>query len=389
MLIDQQTNTLCRKHKVCVIVPTYNNSTTVADVVTKTLQYCANVIVVNDGSTDKTQHFLKEIPNIELISYPVNQGKGYALKTGFARAIEMGFEYAITIDSDGQHNPADIPAFLEKLDTEGESMIIGNRNMDQPGIPKKSNFGRKFSNFWFWVETGIKNNDTQSGFRLYPLQPFRTMKLITRKFEFEIESIVRLAWKGIPVTSVPVSVIYMTKETRVSHFRPFRDFTRISILNTFLVILAFAYFRPLMYLRALKKNGIKYLFSPNSTPSHQAFSVAFGVFMGIIPIWGFQLAAAILLAFLLKLNKPLVILFANISIPPFLPFILYLSMLCGSIWVTSATPLILFPEKLDLSYVKPFLLQYIAGSISLAIIAAVAFGSVTYAYLLIRNKTKA
>jgi glycosyltransferase involved in cell wall biosynthesis len=361
----------------------------VADVVTKTTQYCADVIVVNDGSTDKTYHLLENIREIELISYQVNQGKGYALKTGFARAAGMGFEYAITIDSDGQHNPADIPTFLEKLDTDGEAMIIGNRNMDQPGIPKKSNFGRKFSNFWFWVETGIKNNDTQSGFRLYPLRPFKKMKLITRKFEFEIESIVRLAWKGIPVTSVPVSVIYMPKETRVSHFRPFRDFTRISILNTFLVFLAFAYFRPMMYLRILKKNGIKYLFSTNSTPTKQAFSVAFGVFMGIFPIWGFQLATAILLAFLLKLNKPLVILFANISIPPFLPFILYLSMLCGSIWVTNNAPLLQLPEKFELDYVKPFLLQYLAGSISLAIIAAVAFGSVTYAYLLIRNKIKA
>lgn len=388
MLTNGQSNSLCKKHKVCVIIPTYNNCNTVADIVTKTTLYCSDLIVVNDGSTDNTPQLLENIPGIYLISYQVNKGKGYALKTGFAKAAEMGFEYAITIDSDGQHNPSDIPAFLEKLESEGEAMIIGNRNMDQPGIPKKSNFGRRFSNFWFWVETGIKNNDTQSGFRLYPLRPFKKMKLFTRKFEFEIESIVRLAWKGIPVTSVPVSVIYMPKETRVSHFRPFQDFTRISILNTFLVFLAFAYFRPVMYLRTLKKNGIKHLLGTNSKPSTQAFSVAFGVFMGIIPIWGFQLATAILLAFLLKLNKPLVILFANISIPPFLPFILYLSMLCGSIWVTSTAPLFFIPDKMDLNYVKPFLLQYIAGSISLAIIAAVAFGSATYAYLLIKNKIK-
>ncbi len=387
MLTPQQTDLLCTKYGVCVIVPTFNNCDTVTGVVEKAKTYCKNVIVVNDGSTDTTRQLLQNIEGITLISYDNNQGKGFAMKTAFAKAIELGFNYAITIDSDGQHNADDIPVFLEKLDAEGESMIIGERNMDQPGIPAKSNFGRKFSNFWFWVETGIRNNDTQSGFRMYPLLPLKSIKLFTRKFEFEIESIVRLAWKGIPVTSVPVKVVYLPKETRISHFRPFRDFTRISILNTFLVFLAFLYFRPILYLRVLKQKGLKQLFSSHSTPLVKALSVAFGVFMGIIPIWGFQLAAAILLAFLFRLNKPLVIIFANISIPPFIPFILYLSMLCGSFWVENAAPLFSF-SKMDISTVKPFLLQYIAGSISLAIIAAVMFGLSTYAYLHIKKNNE-
>jgi uncharacterized protein (DUF2062 family) len=204
------------------------------------------------------------------------------------------------------------------------------------------------------------------------------MWFYTPKFEFEIEVIVRLAWKGIKIESVPVTVRYFPREKRVSHFRPFRDFTRISILNTVLVFLAFTWFRPAMYFR--DKNWSAILFNPNETIALRSFSVAFGVFMGIIPIWGFQLVAAIALAFLFRLNKPLVILFANISIPPMIPFILFLSMLCGRLWVKDAG-LPLFTSSLNIETIKPFFLQYIAGSITLAILAALVSGTITFILL--------
>src|SRR5690606_1887547 len=142
---------------------------------------------------------------------------------------QAGYEYAITIDSDGQHFPDDIPVFLEVLEKENGTLLIGSRNMMQEGVPKKSSFGNRFSNFWFWFETGIKLEDTQSGYRAYPLHKI-PLKYFTRKFEFEIEVIVRAAWKGTRVKNVPVKVLYDMNE-RVSHFRPFKDFTRISILN--------------------------------------------------------------------------------------------------------------------------------------------------------------
>lgn len=381
MLTENQTISLCNKHKVCIVIPTYNNETTLAGIVLQAKTFCNNVIVVNDGSTDSTDGIISEIDHIIPINYSKNKGKGHALKTGFAKAWELGFQYAVTIDSDGQHNPSDIPKFLKKLDSEGEAMIIGVRNMDQPGVPGKSNFGRKFSNFWFWVETGSKHDDTQSGFRLYPLKPLLSMNLITPKFEFEIESIIRLAWKGIQVTSVDVSVVYFPAATRISHFRPFRDFTRISILNTVLVFMALLWFRPMLYLKQLKKNGIKYLISENNSPFTLAASVAFGVFMGIIPIWGFQLVTAIALAVLLKLNKPLVILFANISIPPFIPVIIYLSMVCGSFWVDEGVDSLIFSSNISIESVKPFFMQYITGAITLAFLAAFIFGMVTFVFL--------
>ena len=115
--------------------------------------------------------------------------------------------------------------------------------MAQEGVPKKSSFGNKFSNFWFWVETGIWLEDTQSGFRLYPLSYLKEMKFYTKKFEFEIEVIVRAAWQGTSVKNIPIKVKYDETE-RVSHFRPFKDFTRISIFNTILVLITIFYIMP-------------------------------------------------------------------------------------------------------------------------------------------------
>ncbi|NOU45987.1 MAG: DUF2062 domain-containing protein [Bacteroidales bacterium] len=372
--------------KICILLPTYNNSGTIAGVMDGIYEITKDLIVVNDGSTDDTAAILTQYPAIQLISYPENRGKGNALLTGFRYAISKGYKYAITIDSDGQHNPADIRAFAEKLLKTDDALIIGERNMEQASVPGKSNFGRKFSNFWFNVETGITHNDTQSGFRLYPLLAFENMKFYTQKFEFEIEILVRLAWKGVKVESVPVSVRYFPKEERVSHFRPFRDFTRISILNTALVFLALAWYRPLMYIKGKSIPG--FFFNSSETVLNRSLSVAFGVFMGIIPIWGLQLVAAIALAFLFRLNKPLVILFANISIPPMIPLILFLSLICGKIWITNA-PIPLFNSALNLETIKPFLLQYIFGSISLAILAAIVFGILTFIVLSAFKRVKA
>ncbi|MFY7814399.1 MAG: glycosyltransferase family 2 protein, partial [Chryseobacterium taeanense] len=182
--------------KICVLIPTYNNAKTLKRVIDGVLQYTENIIVVNDGSTDSTQEILRQYPQITVINLPENKGKGNGLKIGFRKAKKLGYNYAITIDSDGQHYPDDIPVFVEALQNEEEDvLLIGNRNMSQDGIPKKSSFGNRFSNFWFWFETGIKLEDTQSGYRLYPLLHI-PKKYITKKFEFEIEVIVRSAWKG-------------------------------------------------------------------------------------------------------------------------------------------------------------------------------------------------
>ncbi len=252
-MTTEEVRGMFKEMKVCIVVPTFNNERTLAKVLESLLVYTHQVIVVNDGSTDSTPVVLSHFSQIDVVGYPGNKGKGFALRTGFRRAVVLGYDYAITIDSDGQHFAEDLEKFLIKLSEHPSTIIIGARNMDQASVPGKSSFGNKFSNFWFWVETGLKMSDTQSGYRLYPVKQMESMQFLTNKFEFEIEVLVKSAWRGIEITEVPVRVFYAGKESRVSHFRPFKDFTRISILNTFLVIIALLYIKPRDLFRASKK----------------------------------------------------------------------------------------------------------------------------------------
>lgn len=380
--------------KVCVIIPTYNNAATLAGVIRDVAGFISDIIVVNDGSTDNTVDIVKNFPSVQFISYIKNVGKGWALRKAFKYAVENDYDYAITIDSDGQHFAKDLPLFLEKVKEYPNAIIIGARNMNQASVPGGSSFGNKFSNFWFKAETGKSSPDTQSGYRLYPLQALKGMRFITRKYEFEIEVLVRAAWKGVDVVSVPVTVYYAPKEERVSHFRPYKDFFRISILNTVLVLIAFLYIKPRDFIRTLfsrKKLGKlldDHLFNPHHSAQLKAMSVAFGIFMGIIPIWGFQLVAAIFLAVLFKLNKPLVIVAANISIPPMIPVIIFLSYKTGAFWMGENATHFIFSKSITLESIKNNLVQYIYGSITLAVVAAIIFGLITFIFLKLIEKKR-
>ena len=373
--------------KVCVIIPAYNNASTLGEVISSVSAYTKNIIVINDGSTEHTNEVVQAFPFVQYISYAKNAGKGFALRTAFKYADEHGYRFAITIDADGQHFASDLPAFINKLLETPGAIIVGARNMNQASVPGKSSFGHKFSNFWFNVETGITCPDTQSGYRLYPLSLLNNINFITRKYEFEIEVLVRAAWKGVKIAWVPVTVYYAPKETRISHFRPFKDFTRISILNTVLVIIAFLYIKPRNFMRMLfNKKKMNAFFKEHLMQSHhsdiiKAASVAFGIFMGIIPIWGIQLGTAVFLAILLKLNKPLVIIAANISIPPMIPIIIFASYKTGAIWMGENAGNLEFNSSITRESVKNNIVQYIYGSITLAVLAAIVSGIITLSLL--------
>ncbi|MEO6491041.1 MAG: DUF2062 domain-containing protein [Ferruginibacter sp.] len=392
MTSSAKCNEIFEHYRACVIIPTYNNQTSLAAVVSDVSNYTEHIIVVNDGSTDNTLEIIKQFPVVQTISYLKNIGKGWALRQAFKYAMEKGYRYAISIDSDGQHFAKDIPAFLEKLETEKNAIIVGARNMNHESVPGGSSFGNKVSNFWFKVETGINCPDTQSGFRLYPLDALKGIHFFTRKYEFEIEVLVRAVWKGVNVISIPITVYYAPKETRISHFRPYKDFTRIGVLNTILVLATFLYIKPRDFLHTLfiqknaKQKLYEQLFESNHSDQLKSFSVAFGVFMGIIPIWGFQLVTAIFLAVLFRLNKALVIIAANISIPPMIPVIIFMSYKMGAFWMGSNAMQIDFSSHISLASIKNNLQQYIFGSISLAILAAVFFGVLTFFILKLSNR---
>lgn len=327
--------TLFLHYKACVLIPTYNNATKLATVIDDVLKYTSHVIIVNDGSTDNTNLILEGYPQVKVISYTPNQGKGMALRAGIKTAAAAGYDYAIAMDSDGQHYAADLPLFLTALAENPGSLIVGARNMGVDNVPTKSNFGNKFSNFWYWVNTGKKLPDTQSGYRLYPVQYLANKTYFTKKYEFEIEVIVRASWSGIPVIFIPVSVYYPPPEERITHFRPFKDFSRISVLNTVLVTIAILWVKPRDFIRPLLgKKGWKDLWqrlflNPQESNLVKAASIGFGIFMGILPVWGFQLAIGIPLAIAFRMNKALFLLAAHISVFPFTIFWIFASVISG------------------------------------------------------------
>lgn len=263
---------LLRDRGICVVIPTFNNEGTIRSVVMDCLNECDDVIVVNDGSTDNTGGILNDIKGITIVEYAGNRGKGYALKKGFAKALDMGFAYAITLDADGQHYPCDITKFLETNRKEPGTLIVGSRDMEGKERSKGSKFANAFSNFWFFIQTGRKLQDTQTGYRLYPIRKLHGLSMLTSRYEAELELLVFSSWHGIKLLPISIDVFYPPREERVSHFRPVKDFVRISILNTILCLLAVVYGLPLRILRFLSKYVRTY------------FSLAFFVFFSLFVI---------------------------------------------------------------------------------------------------------
>ena len=370
-----------------VLIPTYNNEKTLSRVLDGVLSYTPHVIVVNDGSTDSTAAILLGYPQVEVVTFPKNRGKGKALQEGFQVARAKGYTYVLTIDSDGQHFPEDIPTFITAIEQEEvPTLLVGNRDMTVEGVPKKSSFGHKFSNFWFHLETGVKLPDTQSGYRLYPLEVI-PRRYFTSKFEFEIEVLVRSSWRGVPIKPVPIRVLYDPSE-RVSHFRPVKDFARISLLNSILVLIVFLYIKPRDFLRKFQKKSFKTflkedLLETRLSDGKKAFSIALGAFFGISPLWGFQTALTITFAVLLGLNKSLAFLASNISIPPMIPLIVWSSLKVGGLFTGGG----LLPEgEITRDFIKAHLIQYLTGSFLLALLIAAILGTATYLFLKIKSE---
>jgi len=208
------------------IIPVFNHAAAVGGVIERTKPFQRPVIVVDDGSTDDTPRVLEAANGITIIRHAVNQGKGAALLTGFAAARPLA-DWAVTLDADGQHEPADALSLMNAIPAGERPLVIGRRTcMLEKGAPWTSRWGRGFSNFWVWACSGLHLSDTQSGFRLYPLPEVLKLPSRGRRFQFEVEVLVLAAWTGMPVRQADVSTQYRLPGERISHFRPGPDFWR-------------------------------------------------------------------------------------------------------------------------------------------------------------------
>ncbi len=367
-----------RQLRCCVLIPTYNNAGTLSSVINEVLEYSDSVIVVNDGCTDTTPDIISSFGDrIRSLTHEKNSGKGVAIMNGFAYASRLGFTHVVTIDADGQHFPSDLPLFAEAMSSFPDAIIVGARDLQADGMPGKNTFANKFSNFWFKLETGIRLEDTQSGFRAYPLGHVDfTSRLFTGGYEFELEVLVFSAWKGTQVRNIPVHVYYPPEGERVSHFKPFRDFTKISILNTILVFYCLFWRWPMSFFRKLTWANIKKFIDKNIIHSGEsnlriASAIGFGVFMGLMPIWGYQMICALALAHLMKLNKVITLVAANISLPPLIPFIVF-----GGYWTGCkllSQPVRVSFAHFDLASAGEMMLQYVLGSLVFGLVVAAVF----------------
>ncbi len=214
--------------KSAVVIPVYNEAATIREVVLGCRSRVDRVILVDDGSEDNSLQQLEGL-DIEAVKNPRNLGKAASLQAGFERALSLGIEVVITLDGDGQHDPAEIPRLLQAAHDEPDTLIIAARLMDREQAPPLRLFANRFADFWVSWAAGYPVVDSQSGFRLYPARLLREIRLETPRekcFVYESEILIEAANRKIYSRSVAVRSIYRSGG-RHSHYRPWTDTWRI------------------------------------------------------------------------------------------------------------------------------------------------------------------
>ncbi len=312
-----------------IVIPVYNHGGTLRDVVDRALHVCADVLVVDDGSTDvNTEEVIRGLP-VRLVRHEKNRGKGATILWAAGEAKRLGMTHIITIDADGQHDPADFSRFMPVISEDPLAIVVGKRFFDSKTVPFSSRFGRGFSNFWFKVQTGRSLKDTQSGFRAYPVAVLEWLKLHEKRFSFEIEVLVKAAWAGIAPKEVDISVHYPAPEARISHFHPLKDNLALTLLNTRLTIRAILPIPQRSFMA--ERDGsekisilhpaasLKGLLRKNTSPKQLALSAGLGIFLGSLPLIACQTLTILMTASYFRLSKFAALGTSQLCIPPIVP----------------------------------------------------------------------
>jgi glycosyltransferase involved in cell wall biosynthesis len=210
-----------------VLAPTFNNGRTLEEVLRRIDAAGLASMVIDDGCTDDSPRILQQWSQRQsgrtIVTHRQNRGKAAALLSGFAAATEAGFTHAITIDTDGQLDPAQIPQLLERAAAKPHCIVVGCRDAGAGDYPTASRLGRRASNLLIRWETGLALDDSQCGFRVYPLRLIEPLACGAGRFGFETEILTRAAWAGVEIEQIAVACRYELPGGRVSHFRPWRD----------------------------------------------------------------------------------------------------------------------------------------------------------------------
>lgn len=372
------------------VIPVYNNAATIADVARRCRERVANVLVVDDGSTDADLTALLRGTGIQVLRHRTNRGKGQALLTGLEHVALAGGRFMITLDGDAQHFPEDLDRFLPLLDE--NTILVGARREVDGDMPRRSRFGRAFSDLWITIETGHRVEDTQSGFRAYPVRHLSRLRLHCRHYDFEVEVLTRALWAGLQVVNVPIRVWYAPAGQRLSHFRPFLDNLRISLVHTRLVGRRLVPWprrrlvrrdRDLACLFANPRAFIVRLLCENASPGGLALAAAVGVFLGALPLIGCHMIVILYVATRLNLNKVMALAIQNLCMPPFVPLV------CIAVGYFARHGRVITNETLAGLARQPLdrLLEWFLGSLLVGPMLAVLCGAAVYGIAKVVGRT--
>lgn len=214
------------------VIPVHNEAVTILGIVTATLDHVDRVIVIDDGSTDGTCELLTG-SGARVIRNSVNVGKGQRLVEGLQYAFGEGAQRVVTLDGDGQHDPADIPKFLACADADPGAIILGDRSGETRNMPLLRAFGNRFGSFFIGWACARKLRDAQCGMRLYPLGMWHDITVPATEidgFLFETAVLLHASEAGFPFVTVPIAARYQGFVHRPSHFQPLNDFFKIAAM---------------------------------------------------------------------------------------------------------------------------------------------------------------
>ena len=217
--------------RICALIPVYNNIDTISEVVERCRAVLEpDVFVVCDGSTDGSGDAAQQA-GARVIRVESNEGKGNAIRTGLTHALELGYTHVVVVDADGQHLPEEIPRLIDAAWEDPDCIWVGVREMENNEIPASSRRGRAISNFWATVNGWQRCMDTQSGFRVYPIEETLALNCKEKGFTFEMEVLVRASWAGMKIGHTAVNVSYPNGENRVTHFDMKKDNLKFTWLS--------------------------------------------------------------------------------------------------------------------------------------------------------------
>ena len=379
--------------RVLLAIPTFNNSETLRDVVQRAVGTGLPVLVVNDGSTDGGPEVLEGLP-VDRIDFPENRGKGAAIVAAGQWAEAGGFTHVITLDADGQHDPADVPRFEQRIRQRPRAIIIGKRDMSGAHVPGSSRFGRRFSNFWLKIACGMSHPDSQSGFRAYPVAILRQVSCSGQRYDFEIEILVRSVWAGAALDAVDISVHYDEQTRRASHFAPWRDNARISWLYARLVTRNLTPWPHKVLIEdpangtarlSLKRprQSLLILLRERTSPREMAAASMLGIVLGTLPLIACHSVVIIFCATRLRLNRLVALNVSHLCAPPFVPALAIETgfLVRNGRWLTEFNLQTLGYE------IHQRLLDYLIGSVIVGPILGLAVAAVVFSLAWLYRRT--